>query len=212
MNLTGIWKIIKGWLDPVVAAKVHFTNSVDELEVFIPRNRIIKELGGDEDFNYKYIEPQPNENDAMKDTAKRDEIKARNKALTKELQDATQAWIVAASKNEKERAESEKAKREALIEKTSRGYWEIDPYIRARSFYDRTGVLQGGKVVFYPDREGEERWEVSVIQGNGSVATPAAAEKTEDQLPVTSNGSATEKTAELVTQADETTAVTAAAN
>ena len=28
----GIWKIIKGWLDPVVAAKVHFTSSVEDLE------------------------------------------------------------------------------------------------------------------------------------------------------------------------------------
>jgi hypothetical protein len=213
--ITGIWKIIKGWLDPVVAAKVHFTNSLDDLEVFIPRNRIIKELGGEEEFEYKYIEPDPNENAAMKDTVKRDEIQARNKALTKELQDATQAWIVAASKNDKETVASEKAKRNALIEKTSRGYWEIDPYIRARTFYDRTGVLKGGgNVSFYPDRTGEEKVDVSVIHGNGFAAptTTTDPDKTVEQVPVTSNCSVPEeKAAEVVSETTKTTAVTASA-
>jgi len=42
----GIWKIIRGWLDPVVAAKVHFTNNRSELEEFIHPGQILKELGG----------------------------------------------------------------------------------------------------------------------------------------------------------------------
>ena len=28
----GIWKIIKGWLGPVVAGKVHFASNVEELQ------------------------------------------------------------------------------------------------------------------------------------------------------------------------------------
>ncbi|KAL1964022.1 hypothetical protein VTN77DRAFT_7568 [Rasamsonia byssochlamydoides] len=154
---SGIWKIIKGWLDPVVAAKVHFTNSVEDLEEFIPRDRILKELGGDEDYEYQYIEPQPNENDAMKDTAKRDEVKAKAKRYHMELQDATRSWIVAASKGDNEAVESWKAKRAELIEKTGKTYWEMDPYVRARSFYDRAGILKGdGKVVFYPEKQEKE--------------------------------------------------------
>ncbi|PHH81421.1 hypothetical protein CDD83_3581 [Cordyceps sp. RAO-2017] len=44
----GIWRIIRGWLDPVVAAKVHFTNYRAGLEEFIDRSHIIKELEGDD--------------------------------------------------------------------------------------------------------------------------------------------------------------------
>src|ERR1700755_2748639 len=67
----GIWKIIRGWLDPVVAGKVHFTSNVDDLEKFIPRSQIIKELEGDEQWEYKYVEPVQGENDAMKEAAPR---------------------------------------------------------------------------------------------------------------------------------------------
>ena len=49
-------------MDPVVASKVHFTRSVNDLDKFIPRDQIPRELAGDEDWEYKYIEPEENEN------------------------------------------------------------------------------------------------------------------------------------------------------
>lgn len=169
----GIWKVIKGWLDPVVAAKVHFTNGVEGLEEFIPRERILKELGGPKDFEYKYIEPQPDENAAMKDTAKRDEIKARYLEISSELQELTRSWIVASVKGDKTEGESVKAKREELAGKLSRTYWELDPYIRARSYYDRVGMLKGdGKVVFYPELQ-EEKPSGTEEAVNGEAATQA---------------------------------------
>ncbi|KAL1988380.1 hypothetical protein VTN96DRAFT_10063 [Rasamsonia emersonii] len=190
---SGIWKIIKGWLDPVVAAKVHFTNSVEDLEQFIPRDRILKELGGDDDYEYQYVEPQPNENDAMKDTAKRDQVIAKAKQYYKELQDATQSWVVAASKGDKEEVDSLKAKRAELIEKTGKTYWEMDPYIRARSFYDRTGVLKGdGSVVFYPEREEKKNKKEEVIVESEHPAE----EKKENGLNGNNEGEA-EKKAEV---------------
>lgn len=151
---SGIWNIIKGWLDPVVASKIHFTKSVEDLEKFIPRDRIMKELGGDEDFEYKYIEPEPDENAKMEDTATRDALIARRQELCKEFQTATFAWIAATSKGDKETAAAQKEKRADLTEKIRKGYWELDPYVRARSYYDRAGVIMGGgKIKFYPDLE-----------------------------------------------------------
>jgi hypothetical protein len=47
---SAIWNIIKGWLDPVVASKIHFTKHLEDLEQYIPRSQIMKELGGDEDW------------------------------------------------------------------------------------------------------------------------------------------------------------------
>lgn len=153
----GIWKIIKGWLDPVVAAKVHFTNTTEDLEVFIDRKRLLKQYGGEDDSQFEYIEVQPGENDQMKDNAKREEVIAKHKAIAQELQDATKSWIEAANKGDDEAVESWKAKREELASKYSQQYWETDPYIRARSLYDRNGViLGGGKVSFYNDKGTEE--------------------------------------------------------
>ncbi|OJJ49170.1 hypothetical protein ASPZODRAFT_129578 [Penicilliopsis zonata CBS 506.65] len=148
---SSIWNIIKGWLDPVVAAKVHFTKTVEDLEEFIPRSQIIKELGGDEDFEYKYIEVNPDENKKMEDTATRDALVAKRHELDQEIQDATLAWVLASARKDTAAAAAAQKKRNELIEKLRVQYWELDPYIRARSYYDRIGVLQGGgKLNFYP--------------------------------------------------------------
>lgn len=146
---------------------------MEDLEEFIPRERILKELGGPKDFEYKYIEPQPDENAAMKDTAKRDEVKARYLAISSELQELTRSWIVAASKGDKTEEESVKSRREELAGKLSRTYWELDPYIRARSYYDRVGMLKGdGKVVFYPELQ-EDKSSGSEDAANGEAVTQA---------------------------------------
>jgi hypothetical protein len=143
--------VIRGWLDPIVSAKVHFTYTVEDLEKFIPRSRILKELEGDDDYEYQYVEPQPDENDAMTDTSMRDTILTRRQGLFGELQEAIRSWILASSKGDKNAVAALKERREQLIEQMNRTYWELDPYVRARSFYDRCGILRGdGKVLFYP--------------------------------------------------------------
>ncbi|EAW16514.1 CRAL-TRIO domain-containing protein [Aspergillus fischeri NRRL 181] len=147
---SGIWNIIKGWLDPVVAAKVHFTKNVKDLEQFIPRDRIMKELEGDENWEYKYVECEPDENKPMEDTAKRDQLLAERRELGKEIQDATISWIAASSKGDKDAVGTAKDKRKDLIERLREQYWQLDPYVRARSLYDRLNVIQGsGKIDFY---------------------------------------------------------------
>jgi hypothetical protein len=147
---TGIWNIIKGWLDPVVAAKVHFTKNVKDLEEFIPRDRIMKELEGDENWEYKYVECERDENKPMEDTATRDQLLAERRELGKEIQDATISWISASSKGDKDAVATAKDRRKDLIERLRVQYWQLDPYVRARSLYDRLNVIQGnGKIDFY---------------------------------------------------------------
>ncbi|KAL2751942.1 hypothetical protein ACRALDRAFT_2114838 [Sodiomyces alcalophilus JCM 7366] len=144
----GIWKIIKGWLDPVVASKVHFTNNVKEMEEFIEPSRIIKELDGPEDWTYQYVEPVSGENDKLNDTATRDKLLEARESLVSEFEEATLQWIGADEKTEKSAL---MAQRNGLALKLREDYWRLDPYIRARSVYDRTGVIQpGGKIDFYP--------------------------------------------------------------
>lgn len=144
----GIWKIIRGWLDPVVASKVHFTNNKKEMEEFIAPSQILKELDGDEAWEYQYVEPIPGENDKMKDTATRDELLGGREKLYRAYEEATMEWI---HSHDGEVGQTVKTKRDEIAAKLRESYWAVDPYIRARSYYDRVGVLQpGGKLDYYP--------------------------------------------------------------
>jgi len=161
-----IWKIIKGWLDPVVASKVHFTSDVHDLEQYIPKSQIIKELGGEENWEYKYVEPVPGENALMKEEAPRIKLDDERQREVLEYQRKTFEWIASGSTEIK-------AERDKLAHKMNTNYWQLDPYIRARTIYDRTGVIdKGGKVTFYPERK--------VVNGAGSDPPPQLAH--EDDL------------------------------
>ncbi|KAL8404588.1 hypothetical protein RB594_009444 [Gaeumannomyces avenae] len=141
----GIWRIIKGWLDPVVASKVHFTNDAKAMEEFVALDKLPKELDGEEDWQYKYIAPVPGENDKMKDTATRDKLLAERELIYRQYEDATLRMI---------RDPTDQAARKERTEIVARmrtQYWQLDPYIRARSWYDRTGVLKpDGSIDYYP--------------------------------------------------------------
>jgi len=136
----GIWSIIRGWLDPVVAGKVHFTKDAKELSEFINLGQIPKELGGDESWEYRYVEPVPGENDAMRDTAARQRVQGVRSGLVDEYERATTQWV-------REGGEGVNRKRLQLAEQMRENYWKLDPYVRAKTVYDRTGVIRPGGVV-----------------------------------------------------------------
>ena len=145
--------MIKGWLDPVVANKVHFTNNVADMSEFIDASRIPKELDGQDSWEYKFVEPVEGENDKMKDTATRDRLLAAREELIKQYEAETVKWI----QNPGAMTPEIKARRNEIAHKLRDDYWQVDPYLRARSFYDRTGVLlPGGKVNFYPSAKKED--------------------------------------------------------
>lgn len=140
----GIWKIIKGWLDPVVAGKVHFTNDLGELEEFIERDSIIKELGGPKQWEYQYDEPHPDENKAMKDAEARKRLEDEREELAKKYEDVVRQWIgdaVWAEGGGGKASEELRKRRDEIALQLRDNYWQLDPYVRARSVYDRTGVL-----------------------------------------------------------------------
>jgi hypothetical protein len=88
-----IWNIIRGWLDPVVAGKVHFAKNVDELEKYIPKSQIITELGGDDKWAYEYVEPRDGENAKMQDTAARDALQSDRSELVNKYEDIVTRWV-----------------------------------------------------------------------------------------------------------------------
>ncbi|KAI9833837.1 MAG: hypothetical protein M1826_006360 [Phylliscum demangeonii] len=149
----GIWTIVKGWLDPVVASKVHFTKHTDDLAHYIAKSQILAELGGDEPWSYQYIEPAAGENARMADGAARDQLLATRMELVGRYERATWSRLrlldATASAEQVEQVERE---RRELAEALRENYWAADPYLRARSWLDRTGVIRPGGAVHFYDR------------------------------------------------------------
>jgi hypothetical protein len=138
-------------MDPVVASKVHFTKSVADLDKFISRTQIPRELKGDEDWQYEYIEPKKDENAIMEDTATRDSLMYDRMMIGIRMLAATAAWISATTfaegKEDPAAVDELKSRRNAVIEEFRVNYWNLDRYVRARALIDRTGVLKEGGTV-----------------------------------------------------------------
>ena len=138
--------MIRGWLDPVVAGKVHFTNNRADLAEFIEPSQMLKELGGDEDWEYEYVEPVPGENDTMKDAEARSRLLEARENTVKQFESATLDWI---QDPEGEKGQAAKARRDQIATQLREQYWKLDPYVRARSLYDRLGIISSdGKVTW----------------------------------------------------------------
>lgn len=147
---SGIWKIIRGWLDPVVASKVHFTKNEKELEEYVDRSQIPKGLGGGEDWTYLYIEPVSGENKLQSDDSTRQLLLDERAAVVRSYESTTQQWIQDSGSRE-----TLQQKRSELAERLRTGYWKLDPYLRAKSFCDRTGMIrEGGRIHFYESPNG----------------------------------------------------------
>ncbi len=146
-----IWKVISGWLDPVVAGKVHFAKTVDELAKFVPRSHIPADLDGDEAWKYEYVEPVAGENDRMLDVQQHALLLAERDALVARYEDAVREWI--ADRAESKGLEERRRQRDEAAEALRAHYWRLDPFVRARTLYDRMGIIgEGGKMEFYPER------------------------------------------------------------
>ncbi|KAK9783509.1 hypothetical protein SCAR479_00068 [Seiridium cardinale] len=143
----GVWKVIKGWLDPVVASKVHFTNNVKDMSEFLTPNRIPKELEGEDPWEYHYVEPVVGENPKLRDTETRDRLLEERDSLYDEYEQKTLEWLRI---QDAEKRAAIKAGRTEIATKLREGYWTLDPYVRARSLYDRVGILnEGGRLEYY---------------------------------------------------------------
>jgi len=125
---------------------------VEDLEKFIPRSQIITELEGDEKWEYKYIEPISGENDTMKEETPRKALETERDTDVRQYQKKTFEWI---SKGTGADADKVKEERHTLAKQLNDNYWKLDKYVRARTLYDRTGMIgPDGKINFYPQPAG----------------------------------------------------------
>lgn len=87
----------------------------------------------------------------MKDTeAKASILKERGDIATK-FEAVTRKWVDVTPGPESDALQSE---RTAIAKESRDNYWKLDPYVRARSLYDRQGFIRGGaEVNWYPNRD-----------------------------------------------------------
>ena len=155
----------------MVASKVHFTKTLEELEEFVERKHIPKELGGDEAWIYHYVEPESNENKLLAEDSIRQQLSGERAEVVREYESTTQQWV-----RERPQTEATWTKRTNLVERLRAGYWEIDPYIRAKSLYDRTGLIrEDGNIQFYSDASASK--DTSSLTSSGPLA---AGHRTDD--------------------------------
>lgn len=127
----GVWKIIEPWLDPVVASKVRFTSTDQELLEFIPAEHLpttFQGVGLDQ-YKYEYIPPVEGENDKMQDKATLEILNEKWKLLTEQYDVQTKVWI--------QGDEIESSKREEVAKTLHTQYYKMQPYIRARNQFQR---------------------------------------------------------------------------
>ncbi|MCJ1308619.1 hypothetical protein MMC25_002272 [Agyrium rufum] len=146
----GIWAIIRGWLDPVVASKVHFTKTPEDLQQFVPKEHLMKDMGGTDPYSWDFVEPRPGENDLLESGGeKRKELEDSRAAMVEEWEELTRKWIA----GEIESPQAIESRNQVAV-KLKSNYWILDPYIRAKTVYDRIGIIKaGGKLEFYPDEK-----------------------------------------------------------
>ena len=91
----------------------------------------------------------------MQDVEKRTKIQEERNDLARQFDTHTLAWVAAAAaaasgdETEDKTVREQADKRLELAQQLRANYWKLDPYIRARTYFHRAGVVgPGGEVDF----------------------------------------------------------------
>ncbi|PQK11511.1 hypothetical protein BB8028_0003g01360 [Beauveria bassiana] len=151
-----LWKLIRHWVSATIADKVKFTKSRKDLFKYIDPSQVLKEHGGLDDFTYEYEEPMMDENFKMQNTITRNYLLLERQMLVEQFEDMTKEWVMNAQGTDRAREVSRR--RNQVCAELTANFWELDPYVRARSLYDRRGCLSGtGNLQYHPPKSDRRR-------------------------------------------------------
>ncbi|KAI8813339.1 CRAL-TRIO domain-containing protein [Cladochytrium replicatum] len=141
---TGCWQIIRPWLDPVVASKVHFIQTSD-LPKFIDEEKVIRAIDPvyyGTDWEYEFSEPTDDdlalEKKIRSDKAGQDIGREEYKAALVEFEAINREWFDI--EGEEPSIETE-VKREKAGRKVREKLAVLDKFMRGRTSYHRAGVI-----------------------------------------------------------------------
>lgn len=137
-----VWNIIKNWLDPVVASKIHFTKDAKELSKFIDPTLIPDYLGGEDTTRGYYPIPEPkDEFPPKRKDAEYARLRRERDLLLVRFFETTKKWIESTNPQVSDKYLKDKLDLNIAL---SSNYIQLDPYIRNPGIYDRDHSLQVG--------------------------------------------------------------------
>lgn len=133
-----IWKIIRTWLDPVISSRIVFTFRYGDLEKLIAPEWISTRLGGNDGFEFQYIEPTKSNSRMKPVDEKFKRLIEKRRMLTLQFIEATLNWVHAESQQE---SYNYLVQRLRLQKQLAKNYIDMDPYVRTRGVFDRNGEI-----------------------------------------------------------------------
>lgn len=134
-----VWNIIKNWLDPVVASKIHFTKGFDDLNTLIDAKHIPAELGGKDDADTSYDNPtKEHTTPKLAKDARYRQLREERDELHMRFLETTIKWVESTNPEVSSQYLKDKI---YLSYQLSDNYIALDPYLRNPGIYDRNGTL-----------------------------------------------------------------------
>jgi hypothetical protein len=152
----GIWQVLQPMLDPVVRDKIKFSSKGVDLKDYVDETRLRKGMGGTLDWDWDYTEPDPKENECLKDEKTRKAMLKEYDDLALEFEKVTREWI---KKPHDDDEPDLTFKREVIAKQLRLTSYRMNKYTRARNVYQRTGI-QHDDASFtwdYPQQDGEQK-------------------------------------------------------
>ena len=147
----GVWYLAKTVIREEYHSRVHFTKDLSELEQYIPFESIPKEAGGGDDTNWHYEPPDLNDPSNGGGGEELQQERAYERALLEEkrsklvqlFEETTKEWIDASRQGRETRGLQ--ALRVKYQQDLKALFWQLDPYTRSRTIYDKLGWIRAPK-------------------------------------------------------------------
>lgn len=151
----GIWQVLQPMLDPVVRDKIKFSSKAVDLKDYADQSKIRKGMGGTMDWDWDYIEPDPKENDLLKDDKTREAMIGEYYELATEYENLTKEWMQKGDTDDQ--AKDLTHKREVVAKQLRLTAYRMGKYTRAKNVYQRAGILKEDCSFEweYPQQDGE---------------------------------------------------------
>ncbi|KAK9729377.1 hypothetical protein K7432_000342 [Basidiobolus ranarum] len=130
---SGFWKMISPLLDPVIQSKIIFCKR-KELCNHIDPEQLLESFGGKDPYEYRYVPPTLEELESTVSSQEKQKAHQHFWETVKAFVRVTEKWIKDPVTLDQERQNAAQQLREA-------GH-ELQPFIRASTFYHRTGEIQ----------------------------------------------------------------------
>lgn len=148
----GVWKVLAPMLDPAVRDKISFSNKPSDFED-IPMSRLPEYLGGELDYEYKFIPPNDSEERVLPENdPKFKQVRDAYMSMAAKYEKVTKQWIDSQGQDD-----SLNEKRQEIARKIRLIYFELGPMVMASNMYHRMGVIHpdGKKVWEYKQKNGQ---------------------------------------------------------